>query len=223
MKAAALFKPLSQGRVQCLVCLRRCVIEPGGDGYCHTRVNRGGKLYSEIYGMVSTLTVAPCELKPLFHFFPGQTMLSLGSLGCNFRCPGCQNAEIAHARPGQNPTRHMEPREVVELAREYNCIGVSFTYNEPVIWLEYTRDVFKIARALGLATNYVTNGSLTPEALEYIGPWLDAYRVDIKGFSRRAYQRIAHLGEFPSILETTRLARHHYRLWVEVVTNIIPG
>lgn len=161
------------------------MIEPGKYGYSHTRVNREGRLYSEIYGAVSPLTVAPCEPKPLFHFFPGRTILSLLTPSA---ATSAANAEIAYARPGQTPIRYMEPREVVELARECNCIGVSFTYNEPLLWIEYTRDVFNLARERRLATNYVTNGSMTPEALKYIGPWLDAYRVDIKGFSSQTYR-----------------------------------
>ncbi len=219
-----LYKILGGGEVRCGTCLRRCLIREGERGYCGTRVNEGGRLFSLVYGEVSSLSVNPIEKKPVFHFYPGSRWLSLGTLGCNFRCPGCQNWEISHATPGQafRNTRFIPPAELVDLAQKHGCLGLSWTFNEPTIWLEYTLDGARLARERGLFTNYVTNGYLTPEALDLIGPYLDVFRVDLKGFSKDSYRRIAHLEDFDGILNATRQAKNKWGMWVEVVTNVIP-
>jgi pyruvate formate lyase activating enzyme len=169
--------------------------------------------------------ISPIEKKPLFHFFPGSRWLSLGTLGCNFRCPGCQNWEIAHAKMEVNrdDVHFITPQQSVDLAKEHNCKGISWTYNEPTIWFEYTLDSAKLAKENGLTTNYVTNGLITPEALDMIGPYLDAFRVDIKGFSDEFYKKICHVDNFRGILEVTERAKSKWNMWVEVVTNVTPG
>jgi pyruvate formate lyase activating enzyme len=169
--------------------------------------------------------ISPIEKKPLFHFYPGSRWLSLGTLGCNFRCPGCQNWEIAHAEMDLNrdDLKSITPQESVELAKEHNCKGISWTYNEPTIWFEYTLDSAKLAKENGLLTNYVTNGFITPEALDMIGPYLDAFRVDIKGFSDEFYKRMCHIDNFRGILEVTKRASEKWGMWVEIVTNVTPG
>ena len=222
---AMLYEKLGDGQVRCQVCQRRCVIAPGKEGYCRTRVNQAGVLYSTIYGQVSSMMVSPIEKKPLFHYHPGSPWLSLGSLGCNFRCPGCQNWEIAHAdlADSRRATQYLSPEDSVKLAKENNCLGISWTYNEPTIWFEYTYDGAKLAREQGLLTNYVTNGYITPEALDTIGPYLDSFRVDTKGFSEKTYQTLCHVDDFRGILEVTERAKEKWEMWVEIVTNIIPG
>jgi pyruvate formate lyase activating enzyme len=129
----------------------------------------------------------------MFHYYPGTKWLSLGSLGCNFLCPGCQNWEIAHADVEREffSARYINPEKLVQLALEQDCKGISWTYNEPTLWLEYTLDSAKIAKQNGLLTNFVTNGYITPEALDLLGPFLDAYRVDLKGFSNQVYGGIS--------------------------------
>lgn len=221
---ALLQEPLAQGRAHCGVCQRRCVIAPGEVGYCRTRVNDGGRLFSLTYGRVASMAVSPIEKKPLFHYYPASRWLSLGSVGCNFRCPGCQNWEIAHADARRAPAAmsYLAPEEAVRLAQSRGCLGISWTYNEPTLWLEYTLDSARLARERGLLTNYVTNGFATVEALDLLGPVLDSFRVDIKGFSRTTYRRIAHIAQFEGILEVTARAKHHWRMHVEVVTNVIP-
>ena len=213
--------------MKCLVCQRRCIIPEGGTGYCGTRVNREGRIESLIYGQVSSILISPIEKKPLFHFFPGSLWLSLGSLGCNFRCPGCQNWEIAHAEPGRRKgmreTDFLDPEEMVRLAEENNCLGISWTYNEPTLWFEYTLEGARLAREAGLFTNYVTNGFITPEALDLIGPYLDSFRVDIKGIFPETYARIAHIPDPTGIFEVVKRAKEMWGMWVEVVTNIMPG
>ncbi len=215
---------MPHGRVRCLACQRGCILAEDDLGFCRVRANRGGKLAPLSYGRVAALHLANVERKPLFHFHPGQVMLSVGSLGCNFRCPGCQNRELAHAdAPGElSAVRYLRPEALVRKAVELGLLGISWTYNEPAIWFEYTLDGARLAKLEGLATNYVTNGSLTPQALDQIGPYLDAYRVDIKGFSEETYARVANFPEFRGILEVAERARHKWGMHVECVTNVIP-
>lgn len=198
---ALLVEELPHGRVRCHICLRRCVIPPGGRGWCHTRENRDGVLSSLIYGRVASLSLNPIEKKPVFHLLPGTRWLSLGSLGCNLRCPGCQNWELAHAYLDENlkHTRYVSPEELVALAVLQGAAGISWTFNEPVLWLEYILDTAPLARQAGLYTNIVTNGALTSEAVYALGPQLDVYRVDVKGFYDQTYEVLAHLKEAENI------------------------
>lgn len=221
-REAALFEDFGGKKVRCHVCQRRCTIPEGKTGWCATRVNDKGTLYSSIYGEVSSISVNPIEKKPVFHFYPGSSWLSLGSVGCNFRCPGCQNWEIAHWQKGPIDTQFLSPEGLVSKAKSAGCIGISWTFNEPTLWFEYTLDGAKLAKAQGLYTNYVTNGFLTEDAFREISPFLDVYRVDIKGFSDRAYQKIGQIQEFKGILEVTEKAKK-FGMHVEVVTNVIPG
>jgi len=221
-KKAYLYHNLHKGRALCLTCQRRCVISEGKIGWCHTRINEGGRLFSLIYGEVSSLSINPIEKKPVFHFYPGSRWLSLGSVGCNFRCPGCQNWDIAHWKEEGMYTEYISPEELVSKAKAGGCIGISWTFNEPTLWFEYTYDGAKLAKAQGLYTNYVTNGFIGEEALDMIAPFLDVYRVDIKGFSEETYLRIGHIEGFNGILEITKKARE-YGMHIECVTNITPG
>ncbi len=175
-----------------------------------------------IYGEVSSLAINPIEKKPVFHFYPGSRWLSLGSVGCNFRCPGCQNWDIAHWMKGAKDTEYISPEDLVSKAGAAGCAGISWTFNEPAIWLEYTLDGARLAKADGLYTNYVTNGFITEEAFDMIAPFLDVYRVDIKGFTERTYFRTGHIKGFKGILEITRKAKG-YGMHVECVTNVTPG
>ncbi len=221
-REAYLYNKLDEGKVMCLICQRRCVISEGKKGWCYTRTNEDARLYSLIYGEVSSLSINPIEKKPVFHFHPGSRWLSIGSVGCNFRCPGCQNWDIAHWKEGPMYTKYLSPEELVSKAKSTGCIGISWTFNEPALWFEYTLNAAKIAKAHGLYTNYVTNGFITEEVLEAIAPFLDVYRVDIKGFSDRTYLRTGHIKGFKGILKITERAKG-YGIHVEVVTNVTPG
>jgi pyruvate formate lyase activating enzyme len=225
MHKSTLFSEIENGCVQCKVCQRRCTIAPGKMGFCQTRRNIQGELYSLIYGRVSSIRVSPIEIKPLFHYYPGSIWLSLGSLGCNFLCPGCQNWEISHADvdKGIPNTDDIPPEKLVQLAVQENCKGISWTYNEPTLWLEYTLDAAKIAKQQGLLTNYVTNGYITEEAMDLLGPYLDAYRVDLKGFSSKTYQKIANTSDYIGILDIAKRAKHKWDMHVELITNLTPG
>ncbi len=226
MHEAKMYNQLSGSRVGCNICRWRCKINPGKTGACGMYVNEGGKLYSLNYGAVSSMAVDPVEKKPLYHFYPGSMVLSLGSWGCNFKCRDCQNWQISTARvPGTLGKRSSEvtPWQAVSMAKEYNCRGISWTYNEPAVWFEYTLDSARLAKQEGLYTAYVTNGYMTTEALDEIGPFLDAWRVDVKGFSDESYKEWCGVRGWEGILETAERARHHWGMHVEVVTNIVPG
>jgi pyruvate formate lyase activating enzyme len=232
LKEAILYDRFPDKSVQCNICQKRCLIKDGksdfgsiGSGYCFTRFNDDGKLYTLIYSQVSYRMVSPIEKKPLFHFYPGSQWLSLGTLGCNFRCPGCQNWDIAHAKTdlSKYQVEYITPEESVDLAKRYNCKGISWTYNEPTVWFEYTLDGARLAKENGLLTNYVTNGFITKEALDLIGPYLDVFRVDLKGFSDDFYKRVCHVDDFRGILEVTKRAKEKWGMWVEIITNVIPG
>jgi pyruvate formate lyase activating enzyme len=224
MREALLYEKLPDSRVQCHTCQWRCKISPGKYGVCGMYQNQDATLFNLNYSLVSSVAADPIEKKPLFHFFPGTLAFSLGTLGCNFHCKHCQNWEISMAdgRTSGRSCREMSPEAQIELAQQYDCQGVAWTYNEPAIWFEYTLDSAKLAKRNRLYTVYVTNGYSTPEALDTIGPYLDAWRVDIKGFSDHFYRELAKVPHWRQILATAKRAKEKWNMHVEVVTNIIP-
>jgi len=235
LKEAMFYETLTSGKVKCGLCPYRCSIAAGHAGYCGVRQNIEGKLYSTIYGKVSSVAADPIEKKPLFHFHPGTRALSLGTLGCNMRCIHCQNWQISHVIPVKGigngkiyniveelPTQHLSPEEMVDLAVKYECQGVAWTYNEPTIWFEYSYDGARLAKQKGLYTVYVTNGYITKEALDTIGPFLDAYRVDVKGFTKDFYKNLANVKDFNPVLEAAERAKKKWNMHVEIVTLVIP-
>jgi pyruvate formate lyase activating enzyme len=224
MHEALLFDKLPGSRVQCHTCQWHCKINPEKYGVCGAYQNVDGTLFSLDYSIVSSLAADPIEKKPLFHFHPGTTVFSMGTLGCNFHCKHCQNWEISRADIGtaQRGCEVLPPEQAVMLAERYNCQGIAWTYNEPGIWLEYVLDTARPAKEKGLYTVFVTNGYSSIEALDTLGPYIDAYRVDIKGFSESFYREIAGILHWREILEVTKRAKHTWNMHVEVVTNIIP-
>jgi len=224
MHEAMLYEKLSNSRVRCHICQWRCIINPDKLGVCRMYQNRDGTLFNLNYARVSSVAADPIEKKPLFHFFPGTLALSLGSWGCNFHCQDCQNWEIScqeTPEPRRGP-REIQPQVAVEMAKSHHCAGIAWTYNEPTIWFEYTVDSAKLAKENNLYTVYVTNGYMTPEALDTIGPYLDAWRVDVKGFSDSLYRSLARITHWRRILEVAERAKNRWGMHVEVVTNIIP-
>lgn len=224
MKEAVLYDRLESDKVKCNVCPKRCVIAPEKRGQCGTRLNRDGTLYTLIYAKCCSVAADPIEKKPVFHFQPGSLVLSFGTLGCNLRCGHCQNWQIAHVDPDidANGLTDIDPAEAIRLAKTYNCQGIAWTYNEPTIWLEYTLDTAKLCKENNLYTVYVTNGFTTFEALDMIGPYLDVYRVDVKGFTNDFYRKLCKVNDFSPILKSAERARKKWNMHVEVVTNIIP-
>lgn len=225
VKEVALYDRLPGSRVRCQICLWRCAINPGKLGVCRMRRNDGGTLNALNYSSVSSVAVDPIEKKPLFHFFPGSRVFSLGTWGCNFHCVHCQNWEISCVEePGREGrlSQRLSPQDAIDLTKENSCAGIAWTYNEPTIWFEYTLDSAKLARQAGLYTVYVTNGYITPEALDLIGPYLDAWRVDVKGFSDELYRNLATIPHWRGILDAAVRAKKKWGMHVEVVTNVIP-
>ena len=216
-----LFDQLPENRARCNVCEHRCVRSEGKIGFCGTRKNIDGKIYSLIYNTVSSEAVDPIEKKPLYHFLPGTLSYSLGSIGCNFRCEHCQNWNISQVTLEEAHTREITPEEAVRRAKAAGCKSISWTYNEPAIWHEYTYDSAVLAKEAGLKTVYVTNGYITPEALKRMAPVLDAYRVDIKSFSESFYKEVCSAKLAP-VLASTKLAKE-LGMHVEVINLIIPG
>ncbi len=226
MAEALLYDKLSDKRVRCNICQWRCIINPGKSGVCRVRRNAEGAVHLLNYARVSSMAADPIEKKPLFHFFPGSLVLSFGTIGCNFHCVHCQNWEIAcvdEPESSAKTLRDILPQEAVRIAKKNNCLGLAWTYNEPAIWFEYTLDSARLAHESGLYTVYVTNGFITPEALDMIGPYLDAWRVDVKGFSDKVYHDLAKIRRWRGILEVAERARHKWDMHVEVVTNVIPS
>lgn len=168
-------------KIRCNVCERRCLIVPGGLGWCRTRRHRGDQLVTLIYGAVSSMAANPVEKKPFYHFYPGTCAFTAGSWSCNFGCPWCQNYHISKVAP---PVRgeYVSPQRFVDLTERADCQGTSISFNEPTLSLEWSLDVFRLARQRGLYNTYVTNGYMTPEALMLlIEAGLDAMNVDVKG------------------------------------------
>lgn len=187
-------------------------------------MNSAGTLYTLLQGVASSIEIDPIEKKPLFHFHPGTSVYSLGAVGCCFRCPGCQNWQISHGRPedfGRDLLK-IGPEEAAERALSLGCAGVAWTYNDPVIWIEQTVPGARRAKELGLYSVYVTNGYATPEHLEQIGPFLTAWRVDLKGFSRETYKKVSGVAKWEPVLEMAKLAQYRYGMHVECVTNVTP-
>jgi len=221
MKKEAMLYDKLDGNVNCHVCARTCVITPGKLGFCQTRKNDEGKLNTLIYAALSSLAVDPIEKKPLFNFYPGTDVLSLGTVGCNFRCRYCQNWTISQATIDESSLRELPPEQAVDLCKQYNCKSIAWTYNEPTIWLEYTYDSAKLAKKEGIKTIYVTNGYMTEDSFELMAPYLDAANIDLKGMDDKFYHDLcsAHL---EPVLETIK-RMYDKKIHIEITNLLIPG
>ncbi len=220
---AKLYDKLSDNRVRCNLCAHRCVIAPGKKGVCQVRENRGGTLYTLVYGQTIAQHVDPVEKKPLFHFYPGSTAFSVATPGCNFRCRWCQNSEIS-----QMPReRHLvmgekaSPAQIVAAAREAGCCSIAYTYTEPTIFFEYAYDTARLAHEAGLANIYVTNGYMTEEMLQTFHPYLDAANVDLKAFRDETYRKYVGARLQP-VLDAMQVMKR-LGIWLEVTTLVLPG
>ncbi len=220
VKEASMWEPLQDNLVRCKVCPHRCAIKPSARGICGTRENKDGKLYTLIYGELTATAVDPIEKKPFFNFWPGSNSFSISSVGCNLDCPWCQNFHISHAEPGDVFAEQMNPEKVVELAKKYGCRSISYTYNEPIIWFEYVLDTAKLAKREGVLNCLVTNGYITLEALEELGPYIDAANVDIKGFTEEFYRNYCKAKLEPILEATTAMQKKG--IHVEITTLLIP-
>ncbi len=222
MKEAKYYIKKDDHKVRCALCPHLCYIPDGGRGICQIRVNEGGHLYAESYGHVSSLALDPIEKKPLYNFFPGSRILSVGSCGCNFRCGFCQNHQISMGGIDSVQNSLIPPEELVSkavtLVREGN-IGLAYTYNEPLIGFEYVLDCAKLIRRNKLQNVLVTNGFINHEPLAELLPFVDAMNIDLKSFSPGFYKKIG--GEIEAVKNTIKQAAAACH--VEITTLIIPG
>jgi pyruvate formate lyase activating enzyme len=215
----ALLQEPAGRRVRCLTCERRCEVEPGGLGWCRTRRNDGGQLLTLIYGAISSLSANPIEKKPLYHFRPGTIALTSGSWSCNFDCPWCQNHGISKQAPRQGLT--MQPGAFVEQAVGLGCQGTSISLNEPTLSLEWSLDVFRLAREQGLYNTYVSNGYMTRVALQMlVEAGLDAMNVDIKGDGAAVRQ---YCGTDVEVVWRNCQLALRAGIWLEITSLVIPG
>jgi len=220
--AAQWWKPLEGGKLQCDLCPRECQLADGQRGFCFIRQRRGDQLVMTSYGRASGFCVDPIEKKPLNHFFPGSSILSFGTAGCNLGCRFCQNWDISKARENDRLTDIASPGSVARAAREAGCVSVAFTYNDPVIFAEYAIDCAKACHDVGVKTVAVTAGYIKPEARKEFYAHMDAANVDLKAFTERFYQKLcfAHLDP---VLDTLKYLKRETQVWFEVTTLLIPG
>jgi len=222
---AAMFQELRDGmKVQCNLCCHRCLISPEKRGICAVRENREGTLYSLVYDKVIARNIDPIEKKPLFHFQPGSTSYSIATPGCNFRCMHCQNADISQLprdRSGLILGEDVTPASMVASARAHHCLSISYTYTEPTIYFELALDTARLATEAGLKNVFVTNGYITPEALQVIRPYLHAANIDLKGFRDDFYRKVCGARLQP-VLDAIKLYKE-YGIWIEITTLVIPG
>ena len=221
MKKEAILYEKLDGVLNCHICNRSCVISNGKTGFCGMRQNDNGTMYSLNYASASSVAVDPIEKKPLFHFYPGSLSFSLGSIGCNFRCPYCQNWTISQATLEEIGTNDIPPERAIKLAQENICQSISWTYNEPTMWFEYTYDSAKLAHKNDLKTVYVTNGYMSQESLDLIAPYLDAANVDLKGMSDKFYRELCQARLEP-VLENIH-TMHDKGIHLEITNLVIPG
>jgi pyruvate formate lyase activating enzyme len=220
--APQLYERYNGDWTRCVACGHRCPIPNGAPGVCKVRFNRDGVLMVP-WGYVAGAQCDPIEKKPFFHVYPGALAYSFGMLGCDYHCSYCQNWTTSQAMRDPRATlrvQRVEPGQLVHQALALGAEVVVSTYNEPLITAEWAVEVFAQAKAHGLSTGFVSNGNATPEVLEYLRPWLDLYKVDLKGFDDRRYRELG--GRLEPVTDTVR-ELHSAGVWVEIVTLLVPG
>ena len=217
MKEALHYEKLEAKKVNCHLCPYECTIAPGRKGACGVRVNKDGILYSEVYGKTTGIALDPIEKKPLYHYHPGEHILSIGTKGCNFHCDFCQNWHISQVLDA--PTTDITSEEVIRKAEQVKSFGIAYTYNEPFIWYEFVFDTAKLAKKSGLENVLVTNGFVNLEPLEQMLPYIDAMNIDLKALDENFYIKICK-GRMRPVLEVIK--RSVKSCHVELTNLIIP-
>jgi pyruvate formate lyase activating enzyme len=207
-------------KVQCELCPKMCLIEPGQSGECRVRINIDGVLRTVVYGFPCSMHIDPVEKKPLFHFLPGSGILSLATVGCNLHCMNCQNWEISQANPEESQAYACSPEKLVELAKEYKCPCLAYTYSDPIIYYEYTYDTAKLAKNVGIRNVLVTAGYINEQPWKRLLKYIDAANIDLKFISDDLYRRICSgtLKPVQNALVVAKASGVH----VEVTNLIIP-
>jgi pyruvate formate lyase activating enzyme len=213
---------LDDGRIQCDLCPRECALRDGQRGLCFVRVREGDGIVLATYGRSSGFCVDPIEKKPLNHFLPGTPVLSFGTAGCNLTCKFCQNWNISKAKAFHAGTDHASPQMIASAAKQLNCRSVAFTYNDPVIFLEYAVDVAQACREVGIKTVAVTAGYINAEPRVEFFRAMDAANVDLKAFTESFYKKLC-TGKLGAVLETLEYLKHETNVWFEITVLIIPG
>ena len=213
------YKKNSDGTITCLLCKHYCKIKEGKVGVCGVNMNREGRLHNLVYGNLAALHVDPIEKKPLYHFLPGTTALSLGTVGCNMKCPFCQNWQISQTNNIKNSTR-VTPQELVDAALRYKSSTIAYTYNEPTIFYPFARDVAMLAKEHGLKNIFVTNGIMSDEVIEDMKGLIDACNVDYKSNNEEYYKKVL---KSPFVVKENLVKLKKAEIWVEVTTLVVPG
>ncbi len=209
------------GRISCNLCPRACQLKPGDRGFCFVRENRDGQMLLSTYGRSTGFCIDPIEKKPLNHFYPGTSVLSFGTAGCNLGCKFCQNWDISKSRAVEKLSEAAMPEAIAEAAHELGCRSVAFTYNDPVVWAEYAIDTARACRARGIKTVAVTAGYITPEARGPFYEFMDAANVDLKGFTEDFYWHLTQ-SHLQPVLDTLRWLKTETDVWFEITNLIIP-
>lgn len=220
-REGSLFRPLDDGRLECVACGHRCKLKDGKEGICKIRFNDGGRLMVP-FGYTAGVQIDPIEKKPFYHVLPGARALSFGMLGCDLHCPYCQNWITSQAltdpAAGVRPSP-IEPARLVQLAIAGKARIMTSTYNEPLITSEWAVEIFAEAKRHGLICSYVSNGNATREVLDYLRPYVDLYKIDLKGFNDRNYRQLGT--RLQTVLDSIRWV-HELGFWLEVVTLVVP-
>lgn len=216
------WQKLADGRVQCDLCPRLCKLREGKRGACYIRMHHQGEIVLTSYGRSSGFCIDPIEKKPLNHFLPGSAALSFGTAGCNLGCVFCQNWNISKSRHQDTLTDQASPEQLADAARRYGCQSVAFTYNDPVIFMEYALDIAEQCHKVGVKTVAVTAGYICDRPRVEFFQQMDAANVDLKGFSEDFYRQICH-GHLQPVLDTLLYLKQHTSVWLEITNLLIPG
>lgn len=219
---ARYWHPIDDGRIQCDLCPRFCKLRDGQRGMCFVRAAENGRLCLTTYGRSSGFCIDPIEKKPLHHYYPGTSILSFGTAGCNLACKFCQNWDISKSRETDTLADEASPARIARAAKAMGCRSVAFTYNDPVIFLEYAIDVAKACHELGIRTVAVTAGYICEDPRKEFFAHMDAVNVDLKAFTDRFYRELC-AGDLQSVLDTLVYIKKETRVWLEITTLIIPG
>ncbi len=216
------WKTMEDGRVLCYLCPRHCMLANGQRGFCFVRQNIDNQIVLTTYGRSSGFCIDPIEKKPLNHFYPGTSVLSFGTAGCNLGCKFCQNWDISKSKEFDRLGAVATPEKIAQVALDLKCKSVAFTYNDPVIFAEYAIDIAKECRKVGVKTVAVTAGYITDEARSEFYEYMDAANVDLKGFTEDFYSKICY-GHLQPVLDTLVYLKTKTKVWFELTTLLIPG